>query len=227
MVLSMNISLYTNIFSLRIISLLLVLFFLTGCESGPYFYLMNSCNKEIIKNEKNKIFIELKISEESSINNRLKVINQTGNTIDIMPKNFYMKVIDTEIKMPVKANYRRFIKKRMLIAKSLCNDYYNPYTCIDHVSKLYKELKNNAFQFGSIEPDGDVEGFFAFDLPDAFNKTELKKDFTKALKQGKNISKGNIIVGVETKQRTIEFEFPIGIQIYDNMENIPERRKLF
>ncbi len=223
----MNHSIYKGFTILVVAFFFIVVIFLTGCESGPYVYVRHYQDKTVIKKVKKEIFITLEISSTSSIDNRLKIYNGSENTIDIMPKKIFLKVTGTNIIVPIEANYQQFIKKRKRFAKSLCKNDNFTYECMERVNKVYEELIYNVYQFGSIVPDGEVEGHFAFDLPDALNETPQKKGFANALKEGKKIRNGVITIGVNTRQGMIEFKFPVVIQIYDTMENIPERRRQY
>ncbi|MFC1476332.1 hypothetical protein ACFL5S_00040 [Fibrobacterota bacterium] len=210
--------------------MLLVVFMviaLGGCKTRPFVYFNLTPDTRNRKKEKDNITVQLQLSSENSIDNTLKIINNRKKSITIMPKNVNLKIKGQGITVPINARYYRLSNRRKKRAMSSCKKSSSSYSCADMVSKFYTGRNRGGVKFGTVDSKSDIKGYIAFKLPDAFCGQEMAKRYTDVFETEIRFIDGVIDIEVGTKRGPVTFEFPVRLEVYYNIEEVPLSRKQY
>lgn len=207
--------------------LVFIVIALNGCKTRPFIYFSLTPDTRDRKKEKDNIIVQLQLSSENSIDNTLTIINNRKKSITLMPKNVNLKIDNQGITAPINPRYYRLINRRKKKALSSCRKSASTYSCADMVSSFYIGRNRGGFKFGTVEPKSENKGYIAFKLPDIFCGQEIAKRYTEVFETETRFLDGVIDIEVSTKRGPITFEFPVRLEVYNNIDEVPVSRKQY
>lgn len=210
-----------------ILNLLIMIVLLSGCKSRPYVYFSSTPDIKNLKKEKKNIFVQLQLSSENSVDNTLKVINKRKNSITVMPNNIKLTIEDAGTNISVNANYYTLINKRKKRSLSLCKNVSASYSCVDMVHDFYTGRNSKGFKFGTIASKSQNEGYLAFNLPDALCRQTIVKRYKDFFEAVNPINDVVLVIEVNTKRGPVAFEFPVKLQVFYDINEVPISKKQY
>jgi len=139
----------------------------------------------------------------------------------------YVELSGTDMVIPVMADYEQFLRKRLKQAKPFCRKASFPKTCTRVVTRMFAERRDRPCQFGTVVEGEAMEGKIAFDIPDALNEGTVASRILAAHEVGEAVEGAVIHVGIQGPHGVVTYEFPIGITVYDDINQVPGIRKRF
>jgi len=199
-----------------------------SCDNNVFVSFMFPEKEKVLTATKEGVDVTLRLSSDNPVRNALWIVNKSDRRIWVGNRSITLKVDESPIEVPVIKNYDVFIKKANRMAKLLCNEMQDPYSCVDQITERSKRYIGKGFSFGGIEPGKEDNGYIAFDFPSPLNTGNSRTNqFKKLLRRGKYLKGAKILLKLKFGAVVETCEFPVNIRIYDDTKYLPAALKSF
>ncbi len=195
--------------------------FFISCEKSIYAAFFIPERARNLMDVRDSVEVHFRLIPSSLFENELHIVNNSGSTVYINPKEIFFAVNGRDIKVPIEEDYDAYLMKVNSKATLLCNRSDTSYKCVDAISAITRKFKGKGFDFLSIKPGNDRRGYIAFKFPTPLNDSPVNEALTTEFYRNNKTLRGAINIELIIGERIANIAFPLEIRLYDNIRKSP------